>query len=315
MCALGAGEHAALDGARLQAHGTDVVTGVVALPAQGRASGVETDHHRAVVGHPRQALEQPDRTAETAEQVSRQQKFDAQCDAGGTDEQSLAQRQLAVHQVAIHLGGRQQIGQQHNRPQQRKAEHRQQCRQPVPGIRHLARTVGLDLWQRSTLPDTGPATGAAHQSVDHLDHREMRTQPTAVQAAITPGDPQEQGSPAKQRQEAAPEQVERGPERAADAADECVDTKGPVHTQQDCVPAVQVDTQDVERRRQYEQQKKADLERQTATLQTTAPHARVTASRTRSAADGQPMENASTVRTSPSPDRRPRTSPASSETG
>ena len=49
--ALGAGEHRALDVARLEAHRADVVAGAVAAGAVGGAVALEADHHRLPVPH------------------------------------------------------------------------------------------------------------------------------------------------------------------------------------------------------------------------------------------------------------------------
>ncbi len=56
--ALGAGEHLAFQGAWFEAHGTNVITGIITVMTLFCMSAIETDGHGIVICHPGESLNQ-----------------------------------------------------------------------------------------------------------------------------------------------------------------------------------------------------------------------------------------------------------------
>lgn len=257
--ALGAGEHGGLVVAGLQAHGAGVVAGRPATGAVGGPLALEAHHHGLAVAHPGQALEEAHGTGVAAEEVAGEEEFDGQHRRAGRDEDTLVAGGRAREQVAIHLEGRQQIGQQHHRPQEGEAHrqgHRHQPPAPVvaecPAVRQARR-------QGFPLPQAGLAGGAPHQPVDGLHHREMGAQPAAIEPAPAPGHDQERRPGAEDGQEDA--QPDVGPQLAqADPSGRVVvQPDMPFPAQEPRMAGHQVVAQQVEDRRQDEEDEKGGL--------------------------------------------------------
>ena len=96
--------------------------------------------------------------------------------------------------------------------------------------------------------------------------------PQGSTSPSTAGPEQKGASSSEQGQKAAPQQVEQGRAYAFPAGNEAVYPQGPVHAEQDGMPPVEVDAQDIEHRRHREQGEEADLEPGPALLQAGPAH-------------------------------------------
>ena len=252
----------------MQAHRAAAVAGAArgrgrraAVAAVARAVAVERDHHALRIGHPHQALEQPDRAAEAAEQVAREGELGREHQRADAEEARLAGRQRAAEQAAPQLGRRQQVAQQRDRPQEaRHHAGQREHRPPAP----LRRTVGAR--RRVAVPQAEARAGAVQQVVDQLDQREVRAQPAAVEPTPSPGHREEQRHQHERRQEGAAQDGQRGGGGVDAPGHEVVDPQRPAPAEEPQLRLVQVEAQPVQGRRDQEEHEERGLKETAAAL-------------------------------------------------
>jgi hypothetical protein len=116
------------------------------------------------------------------------------------------------------------------------------------------------------VPEALLADGAPQHAVEGFHHREVRAQPAAVQAAVFPREPHAGADHAEDRQAAAQDDVERRLGGVDAPGEEVVQPQRPVHAEEEEVLEVEVETEQVEHRRQHEQDEEAGLEPQSLLL-------------------------------------------------
>ena len=142
--------------------------------------------------HPREALEDADGAAVTAEQVAGEEEFEGQHRGRGAQENHLAAVEREVEQAVVDLKRRHQVGQADDGPGEGEAEATGTTSEPVARVARGRRAVRLPRRGLVLVPQRMLAGGEEHQPVDRFDHRKVRAQPAAVEAAPLPGDADDQ---------------------------------------------------------------------------------------------------------------------------
>ena len=181
-------------------------------------------------------------------------------ESADADEARLVAGQFAVPQVAVDFGRRQQIGEQRHRPEEGEGQRQRHHHQPVQGVGLGDAAVGIAFRQGVPVPDALLADGAAQHAVDGFHHRKMRAQPAAVEAAVFPRDPDAGADHAEDRQAAAQDDIERGLGGVDASGEEVVQPQCPVHAEEKEMLEVEVEAEQVEYRRQHEQDEESGLE-------------------------------------------------------
>jgi hypothetical protein len=102
--------------------------------------------------------------------------------------------------------------------------------------------------------------------IEHFDQREVRAQPAAIEAAVAPGHGEKGGDHDDDGQEAAQDDGQRRFIGTDMARTERVDAQTPALSEKPQLRLAQVETQQVERRRQQEYCEEGDLEMEAAAL-------------------------------------------------
>ena len=170
LAALDASEHQALDVARIQAHRADVITGRITITAILGMLTIEANHHRLIIAHPGQTLKQSDRAAITAKKMAGEHEFDKKCKTTYGKENGLIARERAVPKIAVNIGWRQQIRQQHDRPQQRTANYQRDHGKSPDCIFVRFTAIRISRRQRLGIPQALLADGLAQSLINGLYH-------------------------------------------------------------------------------------------------------------------------------------------------
>lgn len=125
-------------------------------------------------------MKDTDRTTKTTEKVSGKGKFNGEEEGANRKKVKLILGETGREQVMINLEGGQQIGEQAQCPDKGEGDGSNQGDKPVEPF-----CMG-DVWESLAFPQRRPAAGAQHQFIDGLNHREVGTEPAAIEPSPAP---------------------------------------------------------------------------------------------------------------------------------